>query len=99
MKTLDNDTIKKMEFHNLTIEEQNKLYISYESDFDYDLQVGEEYVCIVSKNGNDTYSIVANGYGIFKKDATKSIDELSSFKNVITNNELTDINGVELKLK
>lgn len=99
MKTIDDDTIKKMEFDTLTQEEQNNLYISYKSDYDYDLQIGEEYACIVSKNGNDTYTIIASGYGVFKKDSTKSVDELSSFKNVITNNDLTDMNGIVLKLK
>lgn len=94
MKTLDQGTIEKMGFDTLTKEQQETMYISYKSEYDYNLKPDEEYVLIVAKNSNNIYTVVANGYGIFKEDK-----ESKKLKNTLTNKELTDKNGTVLKLK
>ena len=66
------------------------MYISYTSDYDYELQIGEEYILILS---NDTVStIMASGYGIFIEDSNNQVQSLSTeriFKNVLTGNNLS----------
>lgn len=103
MKTLDQSTIKKMEFDTLTKEQQETMYVSYKSEYDYSLKPGEDYVFIVAKNSNDAYTIVGNGYGVFKVDEettnAKSISSEVILKNVLTKKDLTDKNGTVLKLK
>ncbi|MBC2580152.1 hypothetical protein [Clostridium sp. DJ247] len=97
METLDQGTIEKMGLHTLTKEQQKTMYISYQSEYDYNLKPGEEYVLIVAKNSNNMYTIVANGYGIFKEDE-ETTSEVTS-KNVLTKKELTDRNGKVVKHK
>ena len=103
MKTLDQGTIEKMGFDTLTKKQQETMYISYKSEYDYNLKPDEEYVLIVAKNSNDAYIVVANGYGVFKEDKeltnASSISSKGILKNVITKKELTDKNGTVLKLK
>ena len=74
----------------LTEEEKNNMYISYTSDYDYELQIGEEYILILS---NDTVStIMASGYGIFIEDSNNQVQSISTeriFKNVLTGNNLS----------
>lgn len=98
MKEADQETIEKMELDKLTREQQDTMYISYETD--HDLKLDEEYVLIVAKESNNTYHIVANGYGIFKEDKeSKSNNSESILKNVLTNTELTDESGKILTVK
>lgn len=82
--------IAKMGLDTLTEEEKNNMYISYTSDYDYELQIGEEYILILS---NDTVStIMASGYGIFIEDSNNQVQSLSTeriFKNVLTGNNLS----------
>ena len=97
MKTLDQDSIKKMEFDTLTKEELETKYISYESDYDYKLANGQEYALLVNKNSNNIYTIIANGYGIFKENSSsKTKSSKRAFINVLTQKELTDKNGKTL---
>lgn len=95
---------KKMGFTELSNEEQNSKYISYTSEYDYDFEVGKEYVVILDKHPNNIYSIAAYGYGIFES-AGKSSKELAPSKSnslslqssePIYKNVLT---GVELNLE
>ena len=95
MKSLDQGSIEKMGFNTLTKEQQETLYISYKSDVDWDLEPGEEYVVVVVKQAPNIYTVVANGYGIFKEDKELK----GALKNVLTKKELTDKNGTVLKLK
>jgi len=73
------------------------MYLSYKSEYDYNLKPGEEYLLIVAKNSNNVYTIVGNGYGIFKEDEGTTSEVKS--KNVLTKKELTDRNGKVLKHK
>lgn len=103
MKSLDQGSIEKMGFDTLTKKQQETMYISYKSEYDYNLKPDEEYVLIVAKISNDAYIVVANGYGVFKEDKeltnASSISSKGILKNVITKKELTDKNGTVLKLK
>lgn len=97
MKTLDQDSIKKMEFDTLTKEEQETKYISYESDYDYKLADGQEYALVVNKSSNNIYTIIANGYGVFKENSSsKTKSSKRAFINVLTQKELTDEDGKTL---
>ncbi|WP_142414067.1 hypothetical protein [Hathewaya massiliensis] len=102
MKTLDQESIEKMGLDTL-IEEKESMYISYKSDYDYNLKPNEEYILIVAKNSNNTHTVVGNGYGIFKEDKEMKKDKSSPSEvaliNVLTNKELTDKNGNVLKRK
>jgi hypothetical protein len=90
IKTMNEVEIAKMGLDTLTEEEKNNMYISYTSDYDYELQIGEEYILILS---NDTVStIMASGYGIFIEDSNNQVQSLSTeriFKNVLTGNNLS----------
>ncbi len=103
MKTLDQATIQKMGFDTLTKEQQETMHVSYKSEHDYNLKPNEEYVLIVAKNSNNVYTIVGNGYGVFKEDKestnSKSISSEIILKNALTKKDLTDRNGTVLKLK
>lgn len=92
IKKLDKDSIEKMGLNKLSKSEQESKDVSYETDYDYDLKVGEEYVVILVKNDNNTYSIMTNGYGIFKEDI-----ETKEYKNVLTDVVLTYKDGTIIK--
>lgn|SRR5574344_338352 len=78
MNRSDKDTISKLGLDTLSLEELDKLYISYTTDYDYDLIVGEEYIVIVGYSDTENaYFIPCQGYGIFKKDGV-------GYRNVIT---------------
>lgn len=68
---------EKMGLTKLEPEKQNSTYISYTSEYDYDFEIGNEYVVILYKQVNGIYTVIANGYGIFKQ-------ENQIYKNVIT---------------
>lgn len=101
IRTLDQATIEKMGLDTVTKEHQKTMYVSYKSEYDYDLKPGEEYVLIVAKNSNNVYTIVGNGYGIFKEEEETTSETTSKvkLKNVLTEKELTDRNGAVLKYK
>lgn len=103
MKKLDQDTIEKMVIDTLSEEDQKTMYVSYETDYDYSLKPNEEYVLIVAKNPNNIYTVVANGYGIFKEEKPstnlKAATPKIQIKNVLTDKNLTDSKGKELSIK
>lgn len=92
IKKLDKASIEKMGFDELSKSEQESKDVSYETDYDYDLKVGEEYVVILARQDNNAYTIMTNGYGIFKEDAATK-----EYKNVLTDVVLTYKDGTIIK--
>lgn len=106
IKTIDSDSVEKMGLDKLTEKEKNDMYVSYTTDYDYKLKVGEEYTLILMELPNGAYVIDANGYGIFKEDNTSLAKSNSTekkskkkFKNVLTGRELIDENGATIALE
>lgn len=89
----DQDKIEKMDFDTLSEEDKKSLYVLYETDYDYVLQPNGTYVLIVTKYSNNIYTVVSNGYGVFKQ-----VIDSSEIRNVLTGKVLTDLNGKALTI-
>ena len=92
MEKLDNEECKKMGIDVLSEEERNNSFLQYINEFDYELQIDEEYILVLTKEATDIYVISANGYGIFKENTadTKFLQNTNTIflKNVLTGKEL-----------
>lgn len=106
IKNRDAETAEKMGLDKLTEQQKNEMYMSYTSEYDYKLKVGEEYELILVKQGNGTHTISIYGYGIFKEDTSslaksdnKQKKSKKTFKNVLTGRELIDENGLTISLE
>lgn len=68
----------------LSEEDKNTKYASFTTDYDYKMEIGNEYVVILARQSNGAYTVMANGYGIFEKEPLdKSVND-EIHKNVIT---------------
>lgn len=75
----DKDTISKLGFDKLSLDRQENSYISYSTNCDYDLVIGEEYIVIVGfSEAENAYFVPCQGYGVYKKNGK------NDYKNVIT---------------
>lgn len=70
----------KMELDQLSETEKHEQFIRFTTDYDYQFNVGHEYILILNKQLDGTYSIAENGYSIF----TNSTTSPNCFTNVIT---------------
>lgn len=96
LKTLNDAEKEKMELTNITVEEAENMYISYESEEDYNLELNQEYIFILSNKDNST--VTANGFGIFVEENTAMVQSQNAtrtFKNVLTGNKLNISNSNE----
>ena len=93
MKKMDKERIIKMGLDNISKQDQKSLYISYTSEYDYELKENEIYALILNKNA-DKYELFS-GFSVFKtenqekaskKGATKT--DLTIFKNALSDKEL-----------
>jgi hypothetical protein len=77
----------KMGLDSIGLSERTSKYIAYVSESDYRFQVGQEYVCILTKQSKEIYTVMASGYGVFKAEDNASSTRIKSseFKNVLTN--------------
>ncbi len=82
--SLDKGTSQKMGLDNLTSKQKETEYISYVSDHDYKMKTGKDYTVILVKQADDFYTVIGNGYGIFKASNSK---RTNMFKNVLTGKE------------
>lgn len=79
---LPKENIEKMGLDKLNGNQKANNYISYISEYDYDFEIGSEYIVILYKQVNDIYTIASEGYGVFKF-------EDGVYKNVLTNEIFT----------
>lgn len=96
LKTLNDAEKEKMELTNITAKEAENMYISYESEEDYNLELNQEYIFILSNKDNST--VTANGFGIFVEENTAMVQSQNAtrtFKNVLTGNKLNISNSNE----
>ncbi|MGM0867543.1 MAG: hypothetical protein ACQEWF_23100 [Bacillota bacterium] len=82
IESMDIQRSNKMGLNQLSQEKKDTMYITYSSDHDYKMEIGEEYVVILVNPAEDIYTVMANGYGIFDIEKTKSSKKI--FKNVVT---------------
>ena len=89
IKILNDVEIQKMGLDTLSDADKKSMYITYTSDYSYNLKKDEEYIMILSNNKVTT--IMASGYGIFKEEnnnnSTQAVKSGRSFVNVITGKE------------
>lgn len=99
LKVLNDVEITKMGLDTLSNEDKENMYISYTSDYTFNLKENEEYIMILSNNNVST--IMASGYGIFKEEGknnnstVQSVNTHRSLINVITGKEFDYIKNGE----
>ena len=64
-KNIDETDIARLGINELTEGEKESQYLRFTNKYFYNVEIGQEYVVIVGKIGNDTYKIVDEGCGIF----------------------------------
>ena len=68
-----------MELNKISEDEANNMFIIYETEEDYKMELGNEYILVLSNKDNSI--VMANGYGIF-------VEKDGSIINVLTGNKL-----------
>lgn len=98
-KNIDETDIARLGINELTEEEKESQYLRFTNKYFYNVEIGQEYVVIVGKIGNDTYKIVDEGCGIFIPE-NNDISDRSAISNKLvssvsektfTENELINI--------
>ena len=79
LKTLNEAEKEKMELNKISEDEANNMFIIYETEEDYKMELGNEYILVLSNKDNSI--VMANGYGIF-------VEKDGSIINVLTGNKL-----------
>ena len=79
LKTLNEAEKEKMGLNKISEDEANNMFIIYETEEDYKMELGNEYILVLSNKDNSI--VMANGYGIF-------VEEDGSIINVLTGNKL-----------
>jgi hypothetical protein len=84
VESWDKNRVSLLGLNKLTKEEQESKFMSFTSEYDYEMEPGKEYAVILAKpqTEGEIYTVMARGYGIFEIDETKNGGKL--YRNVIT---------------
>lgn len=92
-KQVDIEEQEKMGIMSLTQEEKETKYINYKIENEVELNKNEEYIFLLAKQATNLYTLNSNGYAVFKEEQsdiqTRSNNTIRTFKNVLTQKELT----------
>lgn len=87
-KKLKPDNFRKLELYTVPENELEKKFISFDSEDNYELEEGQQYVLLIS----DTDIVMCSGYGTFKpvigENRSAETSGYSEFKNVLTGKAL-----------
>jgi hypothetical protein len=80
----DKNRVTLLGLNKLTKEEQESKFMSFISEYDYEMKPGKEYAVILAKQQTEEeiYTVMARGYGIFEIEENKNGGKL--YRNVIT---------------
>ncbi|MGG4166471.1 hypothetical protein ABEW00_03190 [Rossellomorea vietnamensis] len=80
----DENRVSLLGLNKLTKEEQESKFMSFTSEYDYEMEPGKEYAVILAKQQTEgeIYTVMARGYGIFKIEENKNGGKI--YRNVIT---------------
>ncbi|WP_335871488.1 hypothetical protein [Bacillus sp. 2205SS5-2] len=89
VESWNENRVSNMGLNKLSKEEQETKFMSFTSEYDYDMDLGKEYAVILTRQETeeDIYTVTANGYGIFEMEATEQGEEI--YRNTITNKTST----------
>jgi hypothetical protein len=84
LESWDKNRVSLLGLDKLTKDEQESKFMSFTSEYDYEMEPGKEYAVILAKQQTkgEIYTVMARGYGIFEIDETKNGGKI--FRNVIT---------------
>jgi hypothetical protein len=84
IESWDENRVSLLGLNKLTKEEQKSNFMSFTSEYDYEMEPGKEYVVILAKpqTEGEIYTVMARGYGIFEIEENKNGGKL--YRNVIT---------------
>jgi hypothetical protein len=84
VESWDKNRVSLLGINKLTKEEQESKFMSFTSEYDYEMEPGKEYAIILAKQQTEgeIYTVTARGYGIFEIDETKNGGKI--YRNVIT---------------
>jgi hypothetical protein len=84
VETWDENRVSKMGLNKLTKEEQESKFMSFTSEYDYEMEPGKEYAVILvrQQTEGEIYTVMARGYGIFEIEETEKGEKI--YRNVIT---------------
>jgi hypothetical protein len=84
IESWDENRVSLLGLNKLTKEEQKSKFMSFTSEYDYEMEPGEEYAVILAKQQTEgeIYTVMARGYGIFEIEENKNGGKL--YRNVIT---------------
>lgn len=88
--SMSEESVKKMGLDKYSAADGEAMFVDFVTDFDYDFEVGNEYIVIV----NEDHMVAGYGYGIFKNpaDGKPGISSNESFTNVLTDKSFPVIN-------
>jgi hypothetical protein len=84
VESWDKNRVSLLGLNKLTKEEQESKFMSFTSEYDYEMEPGKEYAVILAKKQTEgeIYTVLARGYGIFEIEENKNGGKL--YRNVIT---------------
>jgi hypothetical protein len=84
VESWDKNRMSLLGLNKLTKEEQESKFMSFTSEYDYEMEPGKEYALILAKQQTEgeIYTVMARGYGIFEIEENKNGGKL--YRNVIT---------------
>jgi hypothetical protein len=84
VESWDKNRVSLLGLNKLTKEEQESKFMSFTSEYDYEMEPGKEYAVILAKQQTEgeIYTVMARGYGIFEIEENKNGGKL--YRNVIT---------------
>jgi hypothetical protein len=84
VESWDKNRVSLLGINKLTKEEQESKFMSFTSEYDYEMEPGKEYAVILVKQQTEgeIYTVMARGYGIFETEENKNGGKL--YRNVIT---------------
>jgi hypothetical protein len=84
IESWDENRVSSLGLNKLTKEEQKSKFMSFTSEYDYEMEPGKEYTVILAKpqTEGEIYTVMARGYGIFEIEESKNGGKL--YRNVIT---------------
>jgi hypothetical protein len=84
VESWDKNRVSLLGLNKLTKEEQESKFMSFTSEYDYEMEPGKEYAVILAKQQTEgeIYTVMARGYGIFEIEENKNGGKI--YRNVIT---------------
>lgn len=89
IKNMPEAQIQKMGFDKLSANDKENSYINYSTEYDYNMNIGDEYILVLNKATDNRYYLSCCGFGVFTEDKENDtmlarLDNTMTIKNVLT---------------